>query len=318
MKTRQAVLVEPRHFEIRDADVAPAADEVLVKTEGCGMCTSELWGWLGIKGRYPMGMGHEGYGEVVEVGRDVERVRVGDRVTGLGLRSYADYFTQSEGYTMVLRPDLGQRHVMGEPMYCVNNVVRAACPTIGDCLVLVGLGPMGQWALQALASPTLLAAVAVDIEDAKLEAATLSGATHTINPTREDPVERLAEITGGRMADVIVEGSGVQAGVKTAIKLLGRGCPRLVIMSSFKHPVEVDILKLCGVAAEVIHAHPGIRRTIEDRVDHCRRTEVLINHGVFETDRLVTHQYPLEEVQPAFESFASERPPGYVKGLIVP
>lgn len=315
MKTRQAVLVEPRHYEIRETEVAPGDNEVLVKTEGCGMCTSELWGWMGIKGNYPAAMGHEGYGVVVELGGAVSRVKVGDRVTGLGMRSYADYFTQPEGYTMVLRPDLDQKHVPGESLYCVHNVVRAAHPTVGDCLVIVGVGPMGQWALQALAGPTLMAAIAIDLEDNKLEAASAHGATHTINPAREDPVERLREITGGRLADVIVEGTGAQAGVELAIKLLRPGNPRLVIMSSFKYPIEIDILQLCGVAAEVIHAHPGIRR---DREDGVRRTEVLINNGVFKTDHLITHRYPLEDIQAAFELFENNRPEGYIKGTVVP
>jgi threonine dehydrogenase-like Zn-dependent dehydrogenase len=318
MKTRQAVLVEPRRFEIQEADVAPADDEVLVKTEGCGMCTSEMWAWMGIKPNYPAALGHEGYGTVVEVGKAVSRIRAGDRVTGLGMHSYADFFTQPEGYTMRLRPDLGQTHVMGEPLYCVLNVVRAANPTVGDCLALVGLGPMGLWALQALAGPILGPVIAVDLDDRKLELARQFGATHALNPDEGDIVRRVEEITDGRKADVVVEGTGGQAGVETAVRLLRPGNPRLVIMSSFKHPIQINMLALCGVAAEVIHAHPGIRRHLDDRRDHCRRTETLINHGVFQTDPLVSHRYPLDGIQTAFEHFESNRPAGYVKGIVIP
>ena len=315
MKTRQAVIVELRRFEIREADVAPANSQVLIKMAGCGMCTSEMWAWTGINTTYPAVMGHEAHGVVTELGPGVERVKVGDRVTGLYNKAYADYYVQPEDQTMVIRPDFEQTHVFGEPLYCVHNVVRAAHPIIGDCVAVVGVGPMGQWAVQALAGRTLHSLVAVDIEDNKLEAARWSGATHVVNSSTENAAERVAAITGGRMADVVVEGTGTQAGVETATRLLRQGHPRLVIMSSFKGPIEVDILRLCGVAAEVIHAHPGIRWNKPDGV---RRTEVLINNGVFKTDHLVTHEYPLEGIQTAFEQFECNRPAGYIKGMIVP
>lgn len=314
MKTRQAVLVEPGRFEIRDADVAPGPGELLVETAGCGLCTYELNHWAGRLGRPPMALGHEGYGVVADVGAAATgRVKVGDFVTGLCGECFADYFTMPESHTMLVRADLGQKHVPGEPLYCVHNVVRAAHPHIGDCLAVVGCGPMGLWALQALASPTLQAAVAVDIEDEKLALASQFGATHAVNPAKCDAVEAMKEITAGRLADVAVEGTGGPAGVKLAVDLLRPNRPRLVIMSSFKHPVEVDMVTLCAKAVEMIHAHPGI---CTDKEDGVRRTETLINHGVFKTDRLISHQFALDEVQKAFQTLEN-RPPGYLKGIVI-
>lgn len=214
---------------------------------------------------------------------------------------------------MVLRPDLGQECVLGEPYYCVNNVVRAAHPVVGDCLVLVGLGPMGQWALQALASPVLHSVVAVDVDPRKLDFACAAGATHTINPAATDAVEAVRELTGGRMADVVVEGTGAKAGMDLAVKLLRSGPrPRLVVMSFFKGPIEVDIHRLCGVSAEVIHAHPGI---VADRPDHCRRTEIMINRGVFKADHLVTHRFKLEDTAAGYAALEN-RPAGFIKGVV--
>jgi threonine dehydrogenase-like Zn-dependent dehydrogenase len=315
MKTRQAVLVAPRRFEIRDAEIAPAEGQVLVRMEGCGMCTSEMPQWLGLTSDYPYVLGHEAWGQVVAVGPDTpQRIREGDRVTGLGIHCYGDYYCQPAEYTMVLRADLEQRCVLGEPFYCVHNVLRAAHPRIGDAVAVVGAGPMGQWTLQGLAGPTLQSLIALDIDDRKLRLAREAGATHAIDPDAEDAVERVRRITGGRMADVVVEGTGVQAGMDVAVRLLRRGRPRLVVMSFFKHPIEVDVTRLCGVAAEVIHAHPGIRK---DRPDGCRRTEVLINNGVFRADHLITHRFGLEQIQAAFECFEA-RPTDYVKGIVTP
>ena len=313
MKTRQAVLVEPGRVEIRDAQVAVGAGDLLVEMAGCGLCTYELNHWAGRLGRAPMVLGHEGYGVVVEVGRGATgRVKLGDAVTGLCGECFADYFTMPENHTMLLRADLNQKHVPGEPLYCVHNVLRAAHPQVGDCLAMVGCGPMGLWALQGLASPTLQAIVAMDIDDGKLALASEFGATHTINPEKLDPVEAMREITDGRLADVAVEGTGGPAGVKVAIDVLRPKRARLVIMSSFKHPVEVDMVTLCAKAVEMIHAHPGI---CMDKEDGVRRTQVLINRGVFKTDRLISHQFPLVEIQKAFETLEN-RPAGYLKGIV--
>ncbi|MBN1808370.1 MAG: zinc-binding dehydrogenase [Planctomycetes bacterium] len=315
MKSRQAVLVEPRRFEIRETDIGPADNEVLVRMQGCGMCTSEFPEWLGMHPAYPMAPGHEGWGVVEDKGKGVsERISIGDRVTGLGQHCYSDYFTQSEDYTMVVDQHVEQECLLGEPFYCVHNVVRAAHPVVGDSLALVGMGPMGQWALQGLASRTLQHVIAVDVDETKLAFARDAGATHTVNSAKEDPVDAVLEITGGRMADVVVEGTGIKAGMDTAVRLLRRSNPKLVVMSFFKAPIEVDMTRLCGVAAEIIVAHPGIRK---DRVDGCRRTEVLINNAVFRADHLVSHRFRLEDIQGAFETFEN-RPPDYIKGVVVP
>ncbi len=315
MKTRQAVLVAAGKFEVREADVAPGSGEVLVKMTGCGLCTYELNHWAGRLGRPPMALGHEGYGKVVEVGPGTSgRVKAGDFVTGLCGKCFADYFTMPERHTMLLQPDLGQREVPGEPLYCVHNVVRAAHPAIGDCLAIVGCGPMGLWALQSLASPALHSVVALDIDEEKLQLARSFGATHTLNPRKCDAPQAIKDLTGGRGADVAVEGTGGEAGVKLAIELLRPARPRLVIMSSFKHPIQVDLVMLCAKAVEMIHAHPGI---CADREDGVRRTEILINRGVFQTDRLISHRFAIEDIHQAFQTLEN-RPRGYLKGVVVP
>ena len=312
MRTRQGVLVEPGRFEIQDVEVAPGEGQILVEMAGCGLCTYELNHWAGRLGKPPMVLGHEGYGVVVEVGPGTTgRVKPGDRVTGLCGNCFADYFTMPETHVMLIRPDLDQQDVPGEPLYCVHNVVRAAHPEVGDVLAIVGCGPMGLWALQALASDTLAEIVAVDIDDEKLALAAGFGARRTINPEKVDAAEALKGITGGRLADVAVEGTG-GPGVNLAIELLQAPRPKLVIMSSFKAPIEVDMASLCAKAVTMLHAHPGI---CVDREDGCRRTETLINNGVFKTDRLISHRFPLADVQKAFETFEN-RGRGYLKGIV--
>jgi len=102
--------------------------------------------------------------------------------------------------------------------------------------------------------------------------------------------------------------------MQAAIDILRPRRPRLVVCSSFKGPIEIDIVKLLGKAVDVFHAHPGIAA---DVADGCRRTQILINNGVYKTDRLISHRFALEDVMTAFRNL-QDRPPGYLKGIVVP
>ncbi|MFH1378582.1 MAG: zinc-binding dehydrogenase [Planctomycetota bacterium] len=313
MKTRQATLVEAGRFEIQDAEIDLPSDHILVKMAGCGLCTWELNHFAGRIGTPPMALGHEGYGVVADIGKDVKRFAIGDRVTGLSAKHFADYFTLPEKHSMKIVP-AEQREIPGEPLYCVQNVLRAARPDIGDTVVVVGCGPMGLWAIQGLSAPQLKNLVAVDIDERKLKLAESFGATAVINPKSQDAASALLKINDARLADVAVEGTGGAAGVQTAIDLLRPRRPRLVIMSSFKGKTEIDLPTLCGKAIDVVHAHPGITADIDDGV---RRTEILINNRVFRTDGIISHRYPLEKIMDAFRDLGS-RPDGYLKGIVTP
>jgi threonine dehydrogenase-like Zn-dependent dehydrogenase len=313
MKTRQATLVQPGRFEIREAEIAPGDTDLLVEMEGCGLCTWELNHFAGTIGGCPQVLGHEAWGRIVGRGAKAPaEFAVGDRVTGLACGCFADYYVMPAAEAIRLRPDLDQQCVPGEPLYCVQNVLVAANPLAGDAVAVVGCGPMGLWALQGLRR-SLQSLIAVDVDDRKLALAASFGATHTVNPAREDAEARILAITAGRGVDVAVEGTGGKAGVDLAVKVLRGRNPRLVVMSSFKGPIEIDIPMLCSKAVEVIYAHPGIAKNVADGV---RRTGILINNGTFRIDPLVSHRFKLDGIQGAFESMKS-RPDGYMKGIVI-
>jgi threonine dehydrogenase-like Zn-dependent dehydrogenase len=312
MKTRQAILVEKGRFEIQEANVDLDPDSVMVEMQGCGLCTWELNHWAGRLGTPPMPLGHEGWGKVIEVGKKTSgRIKVGNLVSGLGAANFADYFAFPEKHTMLIT-NPQQKEVPGEPLYCVQNVLRAAHPEIADTVVVIGCGPMGQWVIQGLACSQLRDLVAIDIDDRKLNLAKKYGATHTINSKTTDAVKAVEALTNGRLADVAVEGTGIAAGVQLAIDVLKPRRSKLVVMSSFKGKIEMDIVALCSKAIEVQHAHPGISRDLEDGV---RRTEILVNNGVFRMDGIISHRFKLANVMDAFKTLEN-RPDGYMKGIV--
>jgi len=93
----------------------------------------------------------------------------------------------------------------------------------GDVVAVIGAGPIGLSAITGarLFSPSHI--VAIDLFDARLEAAKRFGADVTVNSTREDPMHVIKKLTGGLGADVTIEAVGVPASFEQAIALVRPG-----------------------------------------------------------------------------------------------
>lgn len=314
MKSRRAVLVEPGQFEIEEVDVTPGPGQILVKMTACGLCHSELMFYRGKEPfTPPLALGHEGCGVVTEAGQGVTRFKGGERVTGFHVGAFSDHFVQNADYTLSLEsapePDL----TLGEPVVCVNKVVRAAHPQGGDILAMVGCGPMGLWCIQHISGRIPGAIIAIDIQEDKLELARSFGATHTVNPAGVDAVQEIADMTGGRMADIVIEGTSTPKGVALAMNLVKTG-GKLIVMSSFEGLEPVDMLLGCKKAATMVFAHPNL---FPDLGDCIRRTQMVIDSGTFSFGRLVNRRFQLEEIATAFEVLGN-KPLDYLKGVVVP
>lgn len=315
MRTRQAMLVEPGRFEIEEHDLTPGPGEILVKMVSCGLCNWELGHWTGVLGELPMTLGHEGCGVVAELGEGVTGFAVGDAVTGLPymLHDFADYYLLQPSGTINVSASREPGLMLGEPLNCVQNVVRAAHPQAGDIVAMIGCGPMGQWCIQYLSGNLIGMLVAVDIDPKKLEMAQGFGATLTINPVEGNAVEALSTLTGGHLADVVIEGTGSAKGIQQAIDLITpRG--RLIVMSSFKHSENLDIVACSTKAISITFAYPDI---FPDTVNSLRRLGFAINNNVFQVSPLISHIFTLENIQEAFQTL-EHKPAGYLKGIVVP
>lgn len=319
MKYRQAFLSEPYKFIIKEVEAQPKGDELLIKLASSGLCNWELNFWSGKLNflGYPHSLGHEWAGVVAEVGSDVKGFKVGDKVSGLarGFGGFAEYKAITETACQKLGDDIDPKYAMGEPQKCVVTVLRAVAPEVGDVGVILGCGPMGLWCIQALAGKYLDKLIAVDIDDAKLAMAKSFGATHTINSKTGNVAEAIAALTGGRLADFVIEGTGVPALLGEAqlyLKSTGRG--KLVLMSSHSSVTpEFDFRVAVDKSLQIITAHPNFSH---NEADDFRRAVALINNGTFDNKPLVSHEWPLDDIEAAFKTLEN-KPADFIKGIIV-
>lgn len=318
MKFKKALLMAPHKIEVVEVDEEPNPDEVLVKVAGCGMCNWELNFWHGdLVWGYPQALGHEYSGEVVKVGEKCTKIKVGDKVCCLNnMGGFAEYVRVWEGNCIKFSKDVDTKYAMGEPQKCIITVMDAADPQPGDYGVIQGCGPMGLWCVQGLSGHYLNGLIAVDIDDEKLALAKKFGATHTVNSKTENAVEKIREITGGHMADFVIDGTGVPALLDSAqdmVKFGQRG--KLVMMSTHHGPApSFDFRKAVDRGLTIIAAHPQYSR---NEMDDFRRAVKFIENGTFQNKELVTHEFTLENIQEAFETLAN-KPAGFKKAIVVP
>ena len=208
----------------------PAAGDILVKIEACGVCHTDLHAAEGdwpVKPNPPFIPGHEGVGHVVAVGAGVRHVKEGDRVgvpwlysacgycehclggwetlcetqqnTGYSVNGgFAEYALANAGYVGHLPDNVGFVEIA--PVLCAGVTVYKGLKVTdtqpGDWVVISGIGGLGHMAVQ-YAKAMGLNVAAVDVDEDKLRLARQLGALVTVNAATTDPAAYLKKEIGG-------------------------------------------------------------------------------------------------------------------------
>ena len=250
--------------------------DVLVRVAACGICGSDVHGYDGSSGRRipPIVMGHEAAGTVVEVGADVDRVRVGDRVTfdstiscgqcdvcrqgqvnlcgnrrvfGVSCDeyrqhgAYAEFVAVPQNILYSLPPELPFEHAaLIEPVSVALHAVDLLKVKPGERAVVVGSGMIGLLVIQALRVAGCGDVIAVDIDAGRLRLARELGATHTIDSKKTDAIASILELTNGLGAELAAEVVGNTAALSTAVRSVARG-GRVVLVGNISPEVQLPL-----------------------------------------------------------------------------
>jgi L-iditol 2-dehydrogenase len=254
------VLKDYKRFAYEEVPTpTPAADEVLVAVKACGICGSDVHGMDGSTGRRrpPIIMGHEASGVIESLGTEVTNWAPGDRVTfdstiycgeceycrrgdvnlcdkrrvlGVSCEDYrqngafAQYVAVPQRILYRAPDTLPFEHAaLVEPFSIALHAVRRSPPGLNDSAVVVGAGMIGLALVQALNSTGCGMIIAVDVAEDRLTLAHKSGATHLINPARENGGEKILTLTHGRGADLAFEAVGTPPTVDLVLRCLRKG-----------------------------------------------------------------------------------------------
>ncbi len=265
---------------IRAVDIPAAGPgQILVKTEACGVCHTDLHAANGdwpVRPTPPFVPGHEGIGRVAAVGAGVTIVKEGDRVGVPWLYSacghceycltawetvcaeaafggytrnggFAEYIIADPNYVAHIPAGLSAQEAA--PLICAGITtykgLKMAEVRPGEWVVISGAGGLGHLAIQ-YAKAMGLNVCAVDIDDAKLALATALGADLTVNASAADAVEAVTKGTGGGGHGVLITAPSLGAFKQGVTMTRKRGTCVLVGLPPGDFPLPLfDVVANC-------------------------------------------------------------------------
>lgn len=281
----------------------------------CGICTSELDMFEGSTNvPLPRFAGHEVSGIVESVGEGVTRLAVGDRVALYAEgKGFSEYSVVPAEWAVKLHHNVPFDLALGEPIACAVNGVRKADPQLGDSVCIVGCGFMGLLMLQLFKVQGASSIVAVDTRPSILEVARKLGATHCLNPKESDVRAEIMQITDGKGVDIGVEGAGIQETLDLTTQLV-RMEGKLEVFGFHQGAKRlVDWGFWNWMAFEIVNGHT---RTQRKYVEAMGIGLDLVASGQLDMETLVTHRFPIDEINHGFE-MAAGKSDGFIKGVVV-
>lgn len=218
----------------------------------------------------------------------------------LAQSSFAEYAVVDEGEAIKIPDDmpLDKACLLGCAMVTgVGAVVNAANVEVGSHVAVIGCGGIGMSVIQGAVLAGANKIVAVDLNDKKLEMARKFGATHVINPTKEEPIMRAVEICDGRV-DYAFEAIGLSATMDQALNMVRRGGAAVIVGAGAlgdKWAIEPINFML---GKRILGTLGG---NVRHRVDIPAYAE-LYKAGKLNIDDMVTQTIPLEKINEGFET----------------
>jgi L-iditol 2-dehydrogenase len=338
---RTAVLAAQKQFEIEERPKpAPDPDDVLVAVRDVGICGSDVHYYE--HGRigdyvvdYPLVLGHESAGEVVEVGENVTGLDVGDRVAlepGVPCRRCAhckrgDYHLCEEVTFMATPPHDGAfteyvswpadfayklpetvstaEGALCEPLSVGIHACRRGQVGTGDTVLVTGAGPIGLMMLETARAAGATDVIMTDVVAEKLDFAADRGADLTIDVTEDDLEDAVMTYTDGVGADVVIEASGATPSIESTLDAVRRGGTVVFVGLASEAEVPLNVLDITDNELDV-HGSFRYKNTYDTAVD------VLAN-GAVDVAGIIDFESSLENIDDAFQR-AME--PTTVKGMI--
>lgn len=296
------------------------ADEVLVKVRKAGICGTDLhiyqWdAWSRGRIRPPLVLGHEFMGEVAKLGRLVQNVRVGDRVSAeghivcghcelcrtgnahvcrdtriLGIDrdgAFAELVALPATNLVPIPDQVSDDHAaVFDPLGNAFHTVLHA-DVAGKVVAVIGCGPIGLFAVGIAKAAGAAKVIAVEPHPDRLAIAQRMGAELLLDPGEIEVEEAVKEASGGYGADVVCEMSGHPEGVSTAFRIC-RNAGHVQLLGLPREAVALNLAR--DVIFKGLHVYGVIgRRMYETWIEMID----FLAASLLDIDPVITHRLPL-------------------------
>lgn len=245
-------LQEPKNIYVTEREM-PVREKgmALLKIKAAGICGSDIGAYRGVNNlvSYPRVIGHELAGEIVEIDDDNPKgLKVGDRVVVdpylycghcypcslkrtnccedlkvLGVHvdgGMAEYFVHPADMLIPIPEGMSwEQAPLSEPLTIALHALHRGQLKPGMHMAINGAGAIGL--LAALAAIAYGAEpILIDLVEERLAYARKLGVKHTINLKTQELIPTIREITGGRMAEVVMEASGANVAIRNTLDMV--------------------------------------------------------------------------------------------------
>ena len=308
-----------------DEPVISNPDDVLIDVKVVGICGSDA---LGFQGKhelltYPRILGHEFSGIVEDIGDGVVGLKAGDPVVVEPLISCGeckpcrtgDYNVCEDLKVLGVHVDGAcqekvvmkaervfklppgatlKEGAMVEPLCVGLEVSRRGRMSIEDTLVIFGAGAIGLCALKAAKCHRVRRIISVDINADRLKLARDMGADYTVNSAEENLEKRVAELTEGKGASLVIEATGVEAALEACFTVTAYRA-RVAILGFYKSPL-VQIPPIHIVKKELdVYGSRVYRNRFPLALDLLAKGEVNLKD-------LISHEFAFDQLEQAMKT----------------
>jgi L-iditol 2-dehydrogenase len=306
-------------------------NELLVKVKASGICGSDVMEWYRIK-KAPKVLGHEITGDIVKIGKNVKKYKIGDRVfishhvpcntckfclnnqqtlchtlhsTNFYPGGFAEYLRVPEinvdRGVFVLPGEISYfEGVFIEPLACVIRGLKISKMKSGQSILVIGSGISGLLQIKLAKAWGAGKILATDIEKYRLNAAKKFGADTVIHAKEDVPIQ-VKKYNEGNLADLVVLCTGAFTAVRQALKSVDNGGTIL-----FFAPTEpgVDIpfplFELWNKQITLVSTYAGSSDDINDAIDLIKLKKVTVSD-------MISHILPLSEAAKGFQLVAKAK-----------
>ena len=338
---KAAVLYVPKDVRIEEIEKPEVEHkgEIIIRVKACGICGSDLhlynYGLFRNVGKpHNSGflMGHEFSGDVVEIGGTIDGVKVGDRVVALAQGAQAEYIkiTRCRSWGVLPIPphisyeEAATTEPLATSLHAVNLALRSQAREhwllqepddreTRETAVVFGAGIIGLGVLQILKSTTNYRCVVIDLSKRRLDMAKRLGADMTINARKDDPIEKMKELTGtielryasasSSRVDAVfdcvgapLESEGIPP-LQQAITIV-KPNGEIVVVALFEKPLEIEL-------TDIVAKNVSLYGALEWSRNEFVQAFELICSGKIDRRPLITHEFLLDNAAEAYKTQAN-------------